>query len=424
MRRSQATGRMLALLMVLALLLGMLAGCKVDSDAGGETPVAGRAAAEPTAAKKTVAATAEPTTEPTTEPTMTLAPEVAQSGPLAFDTDGSAWTDEGGIYTSEGEDEAFAWSEEIVDGPFTLNATVESDWLGSGEAMIVVYGDGEGWSPGCLIFDIGGYGQGICANSLDEPEVEWLVQNEDLLMVADSCLMTVRVTEDEAFLFVDHRLAARAPLGSDINREGYIGLFSRGNGEPITYSEVVLQDAADMAAEIAHLTAIAPTPTLTPTSTPTVTPGPSPTPTATPEPTSTPLPPYRPNTGMLEDKAPGGYGELLIQNGTDSDALVILTGMDEVAVKTAYIRAAESFNMTGIADGTYLLFYSKGDYFSAETYRFTQNASYQRMDTTIPFETTSTQYTAWRLRCTAWWAARWAPIGWIRRTFPKERGRH
>ena len=386
-------GRTLALLMVLALLLGMLVGCKVDSDAGGETPVAGRAAAEPTSAKKTVAAT----TEPTTEPTMTLAPEVAQSGSLAFDTDGSVWTDEGGIYASEGEDEAFAWSEEIVEGPFTLEATVESDWLGSGEAIIVAYGDGEGWSPGCLIFDIGGYGQGICANSLDDSEVEWLVQNEDLLMVADSCLVAIRVTDDEAWLFIDRQLVARAPLGPDIHREGYIGLFNRGNGEPVTYSEVVLQDAADMAAEVAHLTAIAPTATLTPTPTPTNTPGPSPTPTVTPEPTSTPLPPYRPGTGMLADNAPGGAGELLIKNGTDSDALVILTGMDEVAVKTAYIRAAESFNMTGIADGTYLLFYSKGDYFSAETYRFTQNASYQRMDTTIPFETTSTQYTTWEV---------------------------
>jgi hypothetical protein len=67
------------------------------------------------------------------------------------------------------------------------------------------------------------------------------------------------------------------------------------------------------------------------------------TPTVVPTITNTPPPPSRPATGMLVDKAPGGYGELLIKNGTDSDALVILTGMDEVAVKTAYIRAAESF---------------------------------------------------------------------------------
>jgi hypothetical protein len=40
--------------------------------------------------------------------------------------------------------------------------------------------------------------------------------------------------------------------------------------------------------------------------------------------------------------------------------------------------------MTGIRDGTYLLFYSKGDRFSEETYRFTQNATYQKMDTEIP----------------------------------------
>ena len=381
--RGVLTRRALVQLMMLGLLLGILAGC----DAGSETPVAGMAATEPTAAKRVATATAEPT----------MAPAVAQSGSLAFDTDGSLWTNEDDTYATEGEDEAFAWSEQIVQGPFTLSATVESDWLGSGEAIIVAYGDGEGWSPGCLIFDISGYEQAICAHSIDDPEVAWMVQNEELLMVADRCLVAIRVTDDEALLFVDRQLVARAPLGADINREGYIGLATRGNGEPITYSEVVLQDAADMAAEIAHLTAIAPTPTLTPTSTPTVTPGPSPTPTATPEPTNTPLPPFRPGTGMLVDNAPGGAGELLIKNGTDSDALVILTNMDEAAVKTAYIRAGESFNMTGIVDGTYLLFYSKGEDFSAETYRFTRNASYQKMDTTIPFETTSTQYTAWEV---------------------------
>jgi hypothetical protein len=100
---------------------------------------------------------------------------------------------------------------------------------------------------------------------------------------------------------------------------------------------------------------------------------------------------------MLVDKAPGGAGELLIQNGTDADALVILTGMDEVAIKTGYIRTAESFRMTGIRDGEYLLFYSKGEAFSEATYRFAEGATYQKMDTTIPFETTTTQYTVWEL---------------------------
>ena len=100
---------------------------------------------------------------------------------------------------------------------------------------------------------------------------------------------------------------------------------------------------------------------------------------------------------MLEDRSPGGRSELLIKNGTDADALVILAGMDDQAVKTAYIRATKSFNMTGIRDGTYRLYYSKGEAFSQATRRFTRNATYQRFDTTLAFTSSPTQYTTWEV---------------------------
>ncbi|MHB1293809.1 MAG: hypothetical protein ACYC4R_02320 [Anaerolineae bacterium] len=140
-------------------------------------------------------------------------------------------------------------------------------------------------------------------------------------------------------------------------------------------------------------------PTETPTPAPSATPEPTVEPSATPipVPTDTALPPFRPPTGMLEDHAPGGYGELNIKNGTSADALVVLTTLDGQAVKSAYIWMAESFNMTGIQDGEYLLYYSKGEAFDAATHRFTQNATYQKMDTTIPFSTTETQYTVWEI---------------------------
>jgi hypothetical protein len=100
---------------------------------------------------------------------------------------------------------------------------------------------------------------------------------------------------------------------------------------------------------------------------------------------------------MLEDLSPGGHGELLIKNGTDADALVILAGMNDRAVKTAYIRASKSFRITGIRDGTYRLYYSKGEAFSKATRRFTKNATYQRLDATIEFTSTATQYTTWEV---------------------------
>jgi len=121
-------------------------------------------------------------------------------------------------------------------------------------------------------------------------------------------------------------------------------------------------------------------------------------PTPSPAPTATAAPPaVRPPTGMLEDYAPAGRGTLLIKNGTGADALVILTGLDDKAVKSAYIRGSEDFNMAGIHDGTYRLYYSKGRAFNPETKRFTLEATYQRLDATIEFKTTSTQYTAWEV---------------------------
>jgi hypothetical protein len=152
-------------------------------------------------------------------------------------------------------------------------------------------------------------------------------------------------------------------------------------------------------------TPLPPTPTDTPM--PTDTPPPAPTdtprPTATPSPrpttrpTDTPPPPFRPPTGLLEDQAPGGRGELLVKNGTDADALVILTRLNDQPAKSAYIRNGQSFNITSIPDGTYRLYYSKGEGFNRATNRFTRNATYQRLDATIEFTSSATQYTTWEV---------------------------
>ena len=389
---------------ILLALLFVLCAC----DAGVATAPAATAAANESGATAT------------TPPTRT--PISAKAGTLSFHTEGTLWRKAGdAAYTASAEEDVFAWSTEVIEGPFEFSADVESDWDNYGEAMVVVYGDGEGWSPGCLIFNLTGYWQGIRAHSIYDPETEWVADIERRLPASDSYRMTIQVTDREARLYVDEALVLSAPLQPEHNREGYIGLVKYAGSAPVTFSNIGFQDqrqaATGKTTGSAVAQAVSPTntarptrttaptrtaqPTHTPqsTRTPTIVPSPTltPPPTDTPAPTDTPLPPFRPPTGMLADKAPGGLGELLIKNGTDSDALVILTGMDEQAVKTAFIRAAESLNMTGIHDGTYLLFYSKGDAFSAETYRFTQNATYQRMDTTIPFETTATQYTIWEV---------------------------
>lgn len=75
--------------------------------------------------------------------------------------------------------------------------------------------------------------------------------------------------------------------------------------------------------------------------------------------------------------------------------------------------------MTGIHDGTHLLFCSKGDAFGEATYRFTQNAIYQRMDTTIPFQTTETQYSIWEVTLYGVAGGTWDRTLSIRRISPE-----
>jgi hypothetical protein len=303
-------------------------------------------------------------------------------------------------YSISGKEDTFAWSKQAIKGDFEFSADVESDFANYGEAMVVVYGDGKGWTPGCLIFNITGYWQSIRAHSIYDPETEWVVHNEEQLDFANRnrYRMTIRVVGDEASLFVDDRLVASTPMLPQFNREGYLALVKWGGSDPVSFTNIVF-DTQDAGESIAAAPSKTPAATATPKNTPTPFPPPTNTltPKATSPPTATPPPPFRPPTGILEDHSSGGQGELLIKNGTDADALVILTGLDDKAVKSVYIRNAESFNMTGIPDGTYRLYYSKGEAFNQETNRFTQNATYQRLDATIGFTTSATQYTTWEV---------------------------
>jgi hypothetical protein len=326
----------------------------------------------------------------------------------------------GDAYSISGQDDTFAWSRQRIEGDFEFSAEVESDFANYGEAMVVVYGDGEGWTPGCLIFNVTGYWQAIRAHSIYDPEVEWLAENEEQLDFAhrNRYRMTIRVAGDQASLFVDGKMVASAPMMPQLNREGYIALVKYGGSAPVSFRNIAFKtgDVGEAIAAVPSRTPAStttanptntptplPPPTQTSTATPlpppnqTSTPTPKPSPRPTSPPTATPPPPFRPPTGMLEDHRPGGTGELLIKNGTDADALVILTGLDDKAVKSAYIRNSESFNMTGVPDGTYRLYYSKGEAFNKETKRFTKNATYQRLDATLEFTSSAMQYTTWEV---------------------------
>ena len=85
----------------------------------------------------------------------------------------------------------------------------------------------------------------------------------------------------------------------------------------------------------------------------------------------------------------GGLGQLSVENGTSSDGVVILNLSEGDPVMATYIRAGDSYTMTGIRDGTYHLFFSTGSEWDGEANEFTESPSYKRFDDPLGFSTTA-----------------------------------
>jgi hypothetical protein len=370
-------------------------------------------------------------------------------------------------YTAEGEDDTFAWSRQGVAGDFELSADVESDWENYGEAMVVVYGDGQSWTPGCLIFNVTGYWQSIRAHSVYDPEIEWVARNEEQLDRARKRYrMTVRIADGEASLLVDDELVLSAPIPADINQEGYIGLAKYGGSAPVSFTNIVFRAEEAVAGARPNAPAATATPKNTPTPTNTPQPSSTPLPTATPTPSPTPepeaivraaalrvregpgerftvlgelsagleldvigqqgacewlwvgyggkagwvagnpdwvelrrpcddIPPglYRELTGYLKRSADGGaLGELTVENGTEEDAVVILT-LGDAPFTSAYIRAGESFTLNHIRDGSFEVYFATGSFWDGDS--FTQTSSRRKFDEQLSFTSGGGSYTTW-----------------------------
>lgn len=111
---------------------------------------------------------------------------------------------------------------------------------------------------------------------------------------------------------------------------------------------------------------------------------------------STPEVPVGPSTGLLDRYGTEtGSGELNVKNGTDGDGVVILADLDDKPLLAAYIRSGESYRLTGIPNGEYRLFFSKGDRWDDEKKAFTRRVSRQRFEDTFLFTSTATSYSVW-----------------------------
>lgn len=79
----------------------------------------------------------------------------------------------------------------------------------------------------------------------------------------------------------------------------------------------------------------------------------------------------------------------IINNGAD-DAVAYMSTMEKEIVAAVYISGGDFFNLTGIDDGSYELYFRQGKSWNATTGKFDRNATNSRMEEPLTFETQKT----------------------------------
>ncbi len=101
----------------------------------------------------------------------------------------------------------------------------------------------------------------------------------------------------------------------------------------------------------------------------------------------------RPKNGkVMTNKIRGGRGKLTIENGNDSDAVLILAkkSSPKKALLVVYVRAGKDATVKSIKDGTYIVYYSLGERWDAKSKSFTVGGERRRFEDTIKFKTNRT----------------------------------
>jgi len=122
--------------------------------------------------------------------------------------------------------ETIAWSDEIVSGDFVLTAEVtHTGPPGQIVAMFIVYGDGIGFSNGCLIFHYGDGWAGILKHTIYQQGENWLVVNKgDFNVNETKRVITIEITGRKASLYSNGQKVASTFLPSEINSSGRVGI--------------------------------------------------------------------------------------------------------------------------------------------------------------------------------------------------------
>jgi len=91
----------------------------------------------------------------------------------------------------------------------------------------------------------------------------------------------------------------------------------------------------------------------------------------------------RPANGtVLINDLKGGHGHLRIYNGDERDAVVVLSSPSnpQKALLQVYVRSKSRHTVTGIKNGTYLIYFSTGEDWDSYSSRFTKSPYYQKFE--------------------------------------------
>ena len=107
----------------------------------------------------------------------------------------------------------------------------------------------------------------------------------------------------------------------------------------------------------------------------------------------------RPGNGsVLTRNMASGQGRLTIRNGRDQDALVVLTRANATEPLLAvYVRADSSTTIRNIADGTYDVYFTHGNYWDKFSNQFTANVSRMKFRDSLKYTTTRTHYRTYEI---------------------------
>lgn len=137
-----------------------------------------------------------------------------------------------------------AWSDETFDGDLEFLVDVSSTKR-TGEANIVIYGDGEGLAPGCLIFSVANDYQKIMADSVYDTGTFLgdTMMAVDFGEQAEEHTIGIRIAGQMAVLSLDGTDIISAELDEGVTRTGRIGLYKYCARPDVTFSNVRVRGA-------------------------------------------------------------------------------------------------------------------------------------------------------------------------------------